>query len=132
MTSTVLHAAGRSLVQRERLKALSLDDAPRASWRPRLGNRLGDPFKLNVPVLVVDDEPANLLAMEAVLAGARIEFVGVASGADALRCLLKRDFALILLRFLQDLGCDQIQGEWISMPLPADPCAAFIRSRQGL
>ena len=33
-------------------------------------------------------------------------------------------------RFLQGLGCDQIQGEWISMPVPADACAALIRSRQ--
>ena len=34
------------------------------------------------------------------------------------------------VRLLQGLGCDQIQGEWISPPVPADPCAALIRSRQ--
>ncbi|MGS0753546.1 putative bifunctional diguanylate cyclase/phosphodiesterase [Roseateles sp. GG27B] len=52
---------------------------------------------MNVPILVVDDEPANLLAMEALLDESGIEFVGAASGAQALRHLLEREFALILL-----------------------------------
>lgn len=52
---------------------------------------------MNVPILVVDDEPANLLAMEALLEESGVEFVGAASGAQALRYLLEREFALILL-----------------------------------
>ena len=34
------------------------------------------------------------------------------------------------VRLLQGWGCDQIQGEWISVPVPAGRCAALIRSRQ--
>jgi two-component system, sensor histidine kinase len=55
---------------------------------------LGDPP--HGSVLVVDDEPLNLKAMEALLAaGCRVETA--ASGAEALRRILRCDFALILL-----------------------------------
>jgi CheY-like chemotaxis protein len=48
-------------------------------------------------VLLVDDEPNNLLALSALLEdlGARIHCVN--SGEDALRQVLRRDFAAILL-----------------------------------
>jgi len=48
-------------------------------------------------VLVVDDEPANLAALEVVLAplGHRVELAR--SGRDALRALLHEDFAAVLL-----------------------------------
>jgi CheY-like chemotaxis protein len=48
-------------------------------------------------VLLVDDEPKNLLALSALLEdlGARIHCVS--SGEDALRQVLRRDFAAILL-----------------------------------
>jgi PAS domain S-box-containing protein len=48
-------------------------------------------------LLLVDDEPANLLALEAVLDGLARELVRAGSGADALRRLLAQDFAVILL-----------------------------------
>ena len=118
MNSTALYTAGRTLVRPERLNPLSLDNALRASRHPRSV----DPFKLNVPVLVVDDEPANLLAMEAVLAGAGIEFVGVASGADALRCLIERDFALILL----DVNMPGLDGIETAALIRARPASAHI------
>ena len=48
-------------------------------------------------ILIVDDDLKSLTAMEALLAGPGREIIKAASGADALRCLLRRDFALILL-----------------------------------
>ena len=50
-----------------------------------------------VNILVVDDRPAKLIAMEALLADLGENVVCVASGADALRQLPERDFAVILL-----------------------------------
>jgi PAS domain S-box-containing protein len=50
-----------------------------------------------VRLLLVDDRPANLAAMSAVLGGEGIELVQAASGNDALRCTLRQDFALVLL-----------------------------------
>jgi PAS domain S-box-containing protein len=48
-------------------------------------------------VLLVDDRPENLLALEAVLAPLDCRLVSVTSGQEALRRLLHDDFALILL-----------------------------------
>src|SRR3989475_10954957 len=50
-----------------------------------------------VNILVVDDRPSKLIAMEALLADLGENVVCVGSGADALRQLLEREFALILL-----------------------------------
>jgi serine phosphatase RsbU (regulator of sigma subunit) len=50
-----------------------------------------------VKVLAVDDQPANLLALDAILADLDVTLVKVGSGIDALRQLLNEDFALILL-----------------------------------
>ena len=50
-----------------------------------------------VNILVVDDVPAKLLAMEALLSELHENVVCVHSGADALRQLLEREFAVILL-----------------------------------
>ncbi|MGH8163497.1 MAG: EAL domain-containing protein, partial [Rhodanobacteraceae bacterium] len=33
------------------------------------------------------------------------------------------------LAFLRAQGCDEIQGHWLSMPLPADACRRFIAAR---
>ena len=46
-----------------------------------------------VNVLVVDDQPANLLAVEATLADLDLNVVRAGSGFEALRCLLDADFA---------------------------------------
>ncbi len=48
-------------------------------------------------ILVVDDDPGNLAAIEAALGDLGRNLVKAASGAEALRHLLAKDFALILL-----------------------------------
>jgi CheY-like chemotaxis protein len=48
-------------------------------------------------ILLVDDRPENLLALEAILSALDQELVRANSGEEALRALLKDDFALILL-----------------------------------
>jgi PAS domain S-box-containing protein len=48
-------------------------------------------------VLLVDDRPENLLALEAVLAPLPCKLISVTSGQEALRRLLHDEFALILL-----------------------------------
>ncbi|MGE5468806.1 MAG: diguanylate cyclase domain-containing protein, partial [Ignavibacteria bacterium] len=50
-----------------------------------------------IALLLVDDRPENLVALEAVLGNTELELVKVMSGNDALRCTLKQDFALVLL-----------------------------------
>ena len=50
-----------------------------------------------VDILLVDDRPENLLALEAVLDPLGQQLVRANSGEEALRALLARDFALILL-----------------------------------
>lgn len=53
--------------------------------------------EIPVDLLLVDDEPSNLLALEAVLAEPSRRLVKAASGAEALRRVLETDFAAILL-----------------------------------
>ncbi len=48
-------------------------------------------------VLIVDDTPAKLVALAAIVSGMALEIVTATSGEQALRQLLKRDFAVILL-----------------------------------
>jgi two-component system, sensor histidine kinase len=48
-------------------------------------------------ILIVDDDQANLLAMETALGDLGERVVRAQSGEDALRLLLQRDFALIML-----------------------------------
>src|SRR5262245_47330831 len=50
-----------------------------------------------VNILLVDDQPANLLALEAVLSAPGRNLVKAQSGREALRCLLHDDFAVILM-----------------------------------
>ena len=49
------------------------------------------------PILLVDDKPENLLALEATLAPLGEPIVSVRSGGEALKCLLTQEFAVILL-----------------------------------
>jgi CheY-like chemotaxis protein len=48
-------------------------------------------------VLLVDDKPQNLMALEAILSNLHLDVVKAGSGEEALRYLLKDDFAVILL-----------------------------------
>jgi PAS domain S-box-containing protein len=51
-------------------------------------------------ILLVDDEPRNLLALEAVLQGEGRHLVRATSGQEALKYLLQEDFAVIVLDVL--------------------------------
>ncbi len=53
-----------------------------------------------VPVLLVDDTPANLVALEAILPDGDYELVSVTSGPDAVREVSRADFAVVLLDVL--------------------------------
>ena len=54
-------------------------------------------YEDKVNVLLVDDHPENLLALEAILNSPSYNLIKANSGAEALRCLLNQDFAVILL-----------------------------------
>src|SRR5205814_1538691 len=51
----------------------------------------------HVDILIVDDRAENLLALEAILEPLHQKLIRASSGEEALRRLLERDFALILL-----------------------------------
>jgi PAS domain S-box-containing protein len=59
-----------------------------------------------ISILLVDDQPARLLTYEAILSGLDIECVRANSGREALKLLLSRDFALILL----DVNMPEMDG----------------------
>jgi PAS domain S-box-containing protein len=67
-------------------------DQPQAA--PNSGQQMVEP---RASILVVDDHPANLVALEAILAPLGHELVMARSGEEALRAILHREFALILL-----------------------------------
>jgi signal transduction histidine kinase len=60
------------------------------------------------PILLVDDHPGNLIALEAVLGPLGHELISVPSGDEALRQVLAREFAVILLD-VQMPGMDGFQ-----------------------
>src|SRR3954471_7697198 len=71
-----------------------------------------------VNILIVDDKPEKLLALEAVLEDLRQNIVRAYSGREALRCLLNNEFAVILLD--------------VNMPgMDGFETAAMIRQRTG-
>ena len=69
--------------------SMSVADARRRQSSPPRMDR--------VDILIVDDRPENLLALEAILEPLHQRLVRASSGEEALRRLLERDFALILL-----------------------------------
>jgi signal transduction histidine kinase/CheY-like chemotaxis protein len=50
-----------------------------------------------IPILLVDDQPSNLTALEAILATSGCQLVSAQSADEALLALLERDFAAIVL-----------------------------------
>jgi PAS domain S-box-containing protein len=70
-----------------------------------------------VNILVVDDDPRTLMAMEVLMAGPGRRMVKAESGREALRHLLREDFALILL----DVRMPEMDGFEV---------AALIRERE--
>src|SRR5207245_9944575 len=76
-----------------------------------------EPADEKVSILIVDDRPDKMLAHETVLSELNQNLVCAASGKEALRCLLKQDFAVILLD--------------VNMPgMDGFETAALIRQRQ--
>lgn len=75
------------------------------------------PPEHRVKILLVDDQPENLIALEAVLESLGQDLVKAHSGREALRHLLDNDFAAILL----DVKMPDMDGF---------ECAAMIRERE--
>lgn len=69
------------------------------------------------PVLLVDDDPVSLLAVEAVLADLGADIVGAASAREALQRLHERDFALVIL----DVGLPDLDGFAAARLIRAQP-----------
>jgi two-component system NtrC family sensor kinase len=69
----------------------------RAVAEPRSPSRLITAEPPRPPVLIVDDVEANLVALRALLDGLGCDVVVAKTGNDALRQLLKREFAVLLL-----------------------------------
>ncbi|UQZ35548.1 hybrid sensor histidine kinase/response regulator [Paenibacillus sp. PK3_47] len=61
-----------------------------------------------VNILLVDDHPENLMAIEAILSGEPYRLVRAYSGIEALRCLLEEEFAVIVMA-VQMPGMDGLE-----------------------
>ncbi len=72
----------------------------------------------NMKILLVDDKPANLFALEKILATLPVELLKAENGNDALELTLSHDFALILL----DVQMPIMNGYEV---------AQFLRSEEG-
>ncbi len=51
----------------------------------------------NPAILLVDDQPANLMSLKEILRDPELDLVTARSGQEALKLILKRDFAVVLL-----------------------------------
>src|SRR5690242_7507880 len=68
-----------------------------ASWGTPKPGRGGRAMVQKAKILLVDDRPENLLALEAILSALDQTLVRASSGEEALKALLTDDFAVILL-----------------------------------
>ena len=71
-------------------------------------------------ILLVDDRPENLLALEAILSRPRPDLVRASSGEEALKALLTDDFAVILLD-VQHAGDGRLRDGRAHQAPGADP-----------
>jgi diguanylate cyclase (GGDEF)-like protein/PAS domain S-box-containing protein len=71
-------------------------------------------------ILVVDDQDNNLIAMEAVFEGEPVELVTANSGAEGLKLMLQRDFALVLL----DVQMPELDGFEVAEIIRSNPRTA--------
>ena len=72
-------------------------------------------------VLLVDDQPANLLALEAVLETLGVNMIRAVSGPEALAALAKQDFAAVLL----DVRMPGMDGFEVAREIRARPRSRF-------
>jgi signal transduction histidine kinase len=78
-------------------------------------------------VLLVDDVDANLLSLTAVLRDTPCELVCARSGTEALRLLLKREFALVLLDVqMPDVDGFEVAKHMRSLPRSKDTPIIFL------
>lgn len=68
-------------------------------------------------VLVVDDQNSNLIAMEAIFEDEPMQLVTAASGAEALKLMLQREFALVLL----DVQMPELDGFEVAEIMRSNP-----------
>src|SRR5215813_6804375 len=74
--------------------AAALSHAHMADGSASRGDRMNEP---RAKILLVDDNASQRLALRAILADLDVTPVEAPSGREALRCLLKEEFAVILL-----------------------------------
>ncbi len=67
------------------------------STNGRTGSSVDQSAASTTSILMVDDRPENLVALEAALAPLQQNLIRASSGDEALRCLLKKDVAVIIL-----------------------------------
>jgi signal transduction histidine kinase len=86
-------AVGRSAQEDEPAAAAALNN----SDEQRTARPPERPTDDRVNILLVDDQPANLVALEAMLQGLNQNIIKARSGREALKWLLTHDFGVILL-----------------------------------
>src|SRR5215210_8394253 len=90
-------AVGRSAQVDETSAMPIVDGVPDAESGQPTAGPTDRPTDDRVNILLVDDQPANLVALEAMLQGLGQNLVKAESGREALKWLLTHDFAVILL-----------------------------------
>jgi len=75
-----------------------------------------------VKILLVDDREENLIAMRKTLAPLKLEIITAISGNDALKLLLKQDFAVVLL----DVMMPDINGFEVAALMHANDLTKYI------
>jgi signal transduction histidine kinase len=80
--------AVKNPTKREETRGGNQTQTPKQPAKPGYGD---------ISILIVDDTAENLVALEAVLGDLGVRLVKVTSGQEALRMLLKEEFAVILL-----------------------------------